>query len=122
VRSAPSPITNKKPFRESRLHSHPSRPPFSSIPHWRLIPLSSRLSLSVQYAGAGFRDRGWTTIYIWTHRSLCLGDGTGGSTRYSPVFSPLSSPVTVTIYGRIPARQNVRVGSYTDSITATINF
>ncbi|MEH1960267.1 MAG: spore coat U domain-containing protein [Nostoc sp.] len=29
---------------------------------------------------------------------------------------------TVTIYGIIPARQNVRIGTYIDSITATVNF
>jgi spore coat protein U-like protein len=29
---------------------------------------------------------------------------------------------TVTIYGIIPARQNVRIGNYADSIEATINF
>jgi len=28
----------------------------------------------------------------------------------------------VTVYGRIPARQNVRVGHYVDSIVVTINF
>jgi spore coat protein U-like protein len=28
----------------------------------------------------------------------------------------------VLVYGRIPARQNARVGSYGDSITVTITF
>ncbi|HBA40317.1 MAG TPA: hypothetical protein DCZ05_11400 [Deltaproteobacteria bacterium] len=30
--------------------------------------------------------------------------------------------VTLTIYGRIPASQDVSAGSYTNAVTATINF
>ena len=61
-------------------------------------------------------------LYLDASRVSIWGDGTGGSSRYGPVTPPNGSPVTVTIYGRIPARQNVRVGNYTDTITATINF
>jgi spore coat protein U-like protein len=61
-------------------------------------------------------------LYLDAARVSVWGDGTGGTSRYGPVSPPLLSRVTVTIYGRIPARQNVRVGSYTDTITVTINF
>lgn len=38
-----------------------------------------------------------------------------------PTPSSMAS-TTLTVYGRIPALQNVSVGSYTDSVTATVNF
>ena len=61
-------------------------------------------------------------LYLDAARVAVWGDGTGGSSHYGPVVPPLVSPVTVTVYGRIPAGQNVSVGAYTDTITATINF
>jgi spore coat protein U-like protein len=61
-------------------------------------------------------------LYLDAARVSIWGDGTGGTSHYGPVVPALASPVTVTIYGRIPARENVSVGSYTDTITATINF
>jgi spore coat protein U-like protein len=61
-------------------------------------------------------------LFLEATRTTIWGDGTGGSSRYGPVMPPLASQVTVTVYGRIPARQNARVGSFTDTITVTINF
>jgi len=61
-------------------------------------------------------------LYLDASRVSIWGDGTGGSSRYGPISPPLITPVTVTIYGRIPASQNVRIGSYTDTGTVTINF
>jgi spore coat protein U-like protein len=61
-------------------------------------------------------------LYLDAVRVSVWGNGTGGTSRYGPVVPQLLFPVTVTIYGRIPALQNVKVGSYTDTIVATINF
>jgi spore coat protein U-like protein len=52
------------------------------------------------------------------------GDGSGGTTTQGGswllgVFVP---PRLFTIYGRIPARQNVAVGSYSDSVLVTVSF
>jgi spore coat protein U-like protein len=33
-----------------------------------------------------------------------------------------STPNTLTVYGRVPVGQDVPVGAYTDSVTATVNF
>ena len=60
-----------------------------------------------------FRDATRTTVW---------GNGTGGTSRYGPVVPLLGIPVTLTIYGRIPARQTSPVGAYTDTVVATINF
>ncbi len=49
------------------------------------------------------------------------GDGTGGSQTYTAVAA-LLVPVTVTVYGQLPAGQNVAAGSYSDSVVATIIF
>jgi spore coat protein U-like protein len=49
------------------------------------------------------------------------GDGTGGTQSYS-ALAALLVPVTVTVYGRVPAGQNVAAGAYADSVVATIIF
>ena len=33
-----------------------------------------------------------------------------------------STPTIVNVYGRIPQGQNVLLGNYTDTVTATVNF
>ena len=49
--------------------------------------------------------------------------GTVWSTSNTVSYSPTSLATTsFTVYGQIPALQNVVVGSYTDSITATVTF
>jgi spore coat protein U-like protein len=55
-------------------------------------------------------------------RTIVWGDGTSGTSQYGPVAAPSSGSVTVPIYGRIPARQNVGAGAYSDTIVATILF
>jgi spore coat protein U-like protein len=49
------------------------------------------------------------------------GDGTGGTQTYTALASVLF-PTTVTVFARLPAGQNVAVGSYGDSVVATIIF
>jgi spore coat protein U-like protein len=41
-----------------------------------------------------------------------------------PVFGPIGAGAGVphTVYGRVPAGQDVSVGAYTDTVTATVNF
>ena len=61
-------------------------------------------------------------LYRDATRILIWGNGTSGSSRFGPVLPILGIPQTLTIYGRIPARQASPVGTYTDTVTATINF
>lgn len=56
-----------------------------------------------------YRDASRTTIW---------GDGTGGSA----VVSGSGSGATHTVYGRIPSRQNVYAGSYSDNIVVIVTY
>ena len=62
-------------------------------------------------------------LYLDAARTTIWGDGAGGVTaQYGPIMPADGVTVVVPIFGRIPAAQDVPVGVYTDSITATINF
>jgi spore coat protein U-like protein len=69
----------------------------------------------------GGSDRLAYNFYVDAGATAVWGDGTGGTaTRSDRVFK--NKPWTVTIYGRIPAGQDVSAGSYSDTLTITINF
>ncbi len=59
-----------------------------------------------------YTDSGYTTVWNTTN---------SGGHVFTPSFAS-SSTATATIYGQIPAGQNVPVGSYSDSVGVTINF
>jgi spore coat protein U-like protein len=61
-------------------------------------------------------------LYRNAARTNIWGDGTGGTSVYTRADPPNNSNVNVTIYGRIPAGQDVSAGSFSDTIAATINF
>jgi len=61
-------------------------------------------------------------LYLDASKSTIWGDGTGSTSVYVNPSTPANQNVTITIYGTIPARQNAKVGSYTDAVTAVINF
>lgn len=57
-------------------------------------------------------------LYREASRSTIWGDGTGGST----VVTGSDTGATHTVYGRIPSRQNVHAGSYSDSIVVVVTY
>jgi spore coat protein U domain-containing protein, fimbrial subunit CupE1/2/3/6 len=61
-------------------------------------------------------------VYTDATRTTIWGDGTGGTSIYSLNNPPNGLDVVLTVYGQIPASQDVSVGSYTDTLVATINF
>ena len=61
-------------------------------------------------------------LYLNAARTTIWGDGSGGTSVHGPVAAPLLGSVTVNVFGRITARQNVGVGAYSDVIVATINY
>ena len=62
-------------------------------------------------------------LFLNAARTVIWGDGTGG-TQFLFVRNPQpnNQDISVPIYGRIPALQDVKVGNYANTITATINF
>jgi spore coat protein U-like protein len=65
-------------------------------------------------SGVGAAGSVSATASLW-------GDGTSGTVTYSPSV-PSVAAQTITIFGAVTAGQDVPVGSYTDSVTATVNF
>lgn len=58
-------------------------------------------------------------LYTSAGRSAVWGDGTGGS---QVVTATKNRPATFSVFGQIPFGQDVEVGTYTDNITAIVNF
>lgn len=58
-------------------------------------------------------------LYTTSAHTNVWGNGTGGT---STIVGNGTNSSTRTIYGRIPAGQDVSAGSYTDTITITISF
>ena len=48
--------------------------------------------------------------------------GNSGAALLTPAAAPSKAARNFTVYGRIPSNQDVSAGSYTDSVTATVNF
>jgi spore coat protein U-like protein len=96
-----------------------------------LLPLSVQVTLT-KGSSATFSPRTLKkaaealqyNLYRDASRSLVWGDGTGGTSIYSATVTifQLNTNITVTVYGRIPAQQDISAGAYNDTVTATINF
>ena len=61
-------------------------------------------------------------IYLDAARTAIWGDGTQGSQIWSTPSPAAHTRINLPIYGRIPAGQNVSVGSYGDTLMITINY
>lgn len=62
-------------------------------------------------------------LYLNAARTVIWGDGTGGTQNYfnhNP--NPNNQNITIPIYGRIFAGQDVGTGAYTNTLTVTIDF
>ena len=83
-----------------------------------LSPGSGSYSPRVMRSGADTLEY---NLYTNTSRTTIWGDGTGNTAIVSGIAA-IGVNINHTVYGRIPARQNVRVGTYFDSITVTLSF
>jgi spore coat protein U-like protein len=73
-----------------------------------------------QMRSASSSDRLNYNLFVNAGRSTVWGDGAAGTSTVFLKNVTKNRPVVTTIYGRIPAGQDISVGSYTDSITVTI--
>jgi spore coat protein U-like protein len=60
-------------------------------------------------------------LYKETARTTIWGDGSGGSSAVTLTLNP-NSTSNQTVFGRVPARQDVAAGAYADTIIVTIVF
>ncbi|MFT3710975.1 MAG: spore coat U domain-containing protein [Archangium sp.] len=61
-------------------------------------------------------------IYFDLLRTKVMGDGTSGTWNYTGLVLVTGVATPFSFYGRIPARQAVAAGSYTDSVQITVSF
>jgi spore coat protein U-like protein len=91
-----------------------------------VVSLSTGLSGSYtprrMFSGANPMDY---NLFFSTAYTQIWGDGTAGTFRGTASITPRpGNPATAngTVYGRVPALQNVAAGSYVDSITMTVTY
>ena len=61
-------------------------------------------------------------LYLDAALTRIWGDGTAGTSVFGPMPVVNNVPVVTTIFGQIPAAQDVSGGAYTDKITATVSY
>lgn len=100
-----------------------------SVTYLCLLSLSVTIDLSAGSSGTATarqmtRVGGGTlnyNLYLDAARTFVWGNGTGGTFHYGPIIALLTA-VTVPIFGRIPAGQDVSTGDYTDTVVITLNY
>ena len=61
-------------------------------------------------------------LFVDASRTSIWGDGTSGTSQYQIGNPPNNTNVNLTVYGRVPAGQDVSAGSFSDTVTAVVNF
>ena len=61
-------------------------------------------------------------LFVDASRTNIWGDGTSGTSVYSISNPPNNTNVNLTVYGRVTAGQDVSAGSFSDTVTAVVNF
>lgn len=88
------------------------------------------IRIEISAGGAGSFDRRMSSaqdrlsynLYLDANYHTVWGDGTGGTVYYFDPHPPNKKSVTVPVYGRIPAQQDVAYGQYADTLQARILF
>lgn len=68
------------------------------------------------------KERLLYNLYRDAGRFAIWGDGSGGTQMHVQSEVPNNTEVPLTVYGRIPAGQDVSAGAYSDSVVVTINY
>ncbi len=61
-------------------------------------------------------------LYSESTRTTTWGNGSNGASALAISTSTNASERTFTVYGRVPKGQDVNVGSFSDTVQATVNF
>lgn len=85
---------------------------------WVGLDLGANASGSTRRMASG-AERLAYELYSDAGRTTVWGSVLASGVSYTPTSK---DPVNISVYGRVPAGQDVGVGSYSDSVTATINF
>lgn len=88
------------------------------------------LEVSLSPGGAGTFNRRMQgggdvlsyNLYLDAPRDVVWGDGTGGTQVFSDQVQPNNRVVTVPVFGRVFANQDVGPGVYLDNVIVTLNF
>ena len=86
------------------------------------IVITSGASASLDRAMTGGADRLAYNLYLDSARTKVWGDGALGTSVYVDLNPPKDAAVGVPVYGRIPARQSVAEGRYTDNLEVLMVF
>ena len=88
-------------------------------------PITISTGGSGTFANRVMKNGSWNlnyNLYTSVARTQIWGNGTGGTASVSYGGAGTGPTYTITVYGRIPASQNVGAGSYSDSLLVTITF
>ena len=92
---------------------------------------ASNVSIDLDKGGAGlFANRAMSgsgtslfyNLFVDAARASIWGDGTESTSHYTNANPANNQNIVVTIYARVSGGQDVPAGSYTNSITAVVNF
>ena len=88
---------------------------------WVTISRGTSSTFNPRQMAKGVERLGYN-LYRDAPRTSIWGDLTGGTTVHLDANPPNNNDVTVTIYGRISAGQDISAGAYADNVTVEINF
>ena len=80
-------------------------------------------SYAARQLGGGGRSAGLAyNLFVDASRSTVWGDGSSASALVSGVAPDGGVSARHTVYGRIPARQNLPTGTYSDSVSILVSY
>lgn len=87
-----------------------------------VIAMTTGVGGSFDRMMAGGADKLSYNLYLDSARTKVWGDGSLGTATYVDLDPPKDSAVGVPVYGRIPGRQSVAEGRYTDNLMVVMIF
>jgi spore coat protein U-like protein len=88
---------------------------------WITITAGTSGTFSTRQMANGTERLGYN-LFLNPPRTTIWGDLTGGSSVHTDPNPPNNEDLTATIYGRIPAGQDISAGAYSDVVSIEINF